>query len=285
MSKRPSVVRQVQNRLMDMAAFGISKHEDKITNRGRPRKDRIYSSGTMSTYMRCCAQFASWGRKRYGVKWIADARAYAGEYLQHRINRGLSGWTIRRDACALAKLYQCCSTDFGVALPTRRRADVKRYDGIEQKVAAFEQIYPELAQVCKSCGLRVHELRQLRIDDVYVNNKNQCVVVVRKGKGGKYRYAIAMDHSMLQSVGQAVQSGRALVFRAIPKDAPVHWYRHIFAQCLYDRLARPIHQIPRKDRYVCRAERKGCVYDKRAMRTVSKALGHNRLGVVTWYLR
>ena len=58
-----------------------------------------------------------------------------------------------------------------------------------------------------------------------------------------------------------------------------------FAQRLYDRLARPVHQIPRKDRYVCRADCKGCVYDKRAMRTVSKALGHNRLGVVTYYIR
>lgn len=284
MSKRPSVVRQVQNRLMDMAAFGTSKHEDKITNCGRPRKDCIYSSNTMSTYMRCCAQFVKWVRKNNRVKWIDDARVYVGEYLQYRINCGLSGWTIRRDACALAKLYQCCSTDFDVALPTRRRADVKRYNGIDQKVANFQATHPDLAQVCQSCGLRVHELRQLHIDDVSINNKNQCIVVVRKGKGGKYRYAIALDNSILRSVGQAEQAGRDLVFQTIPKDAPVHWYRRIFAQRLYALLARPVCQIPKKDRYVCRAERKGCVYDKRAMRTVSKALGHNRLGVVTWYL-
>lgn len=64
------------------------------------------------------------------------------------------------------------------------------------------------------------------------------------------------------------------MFPVFPQNAPVHRYRHIFAQ----RLARPVHQIPRKDRYICRAERKGYGYDKRAMRMVSKALGHNRLG-------
>lgn len=166
MSKRPSVVRQVQDRLMAMAAFGISKHEDKLTNRGRPRKDRVYSGNTMSTYIRCCVQFIIRVRTRHKVKWIDDARVYVGAYLQHRIDRGLSGWTIRRDACAIAKLYQCCSTDFGVALPNRCRADVKRYDDIERKVAKFEELHPELAKVCQSCGLRVHELRKLRIDDV-----------------------------------------------------------------------------------------------------------------------
>ena len=284
MSKRPSIVRQVQDCLMAMAAYGQSKHQDKIANGGKPLQDRIYSGNTMTTYMRCCAQFAVWVRKRYGCKWIAEAQVYVGVYLQNRIDRGLSGWTVRRDACALAKLYQCHSTDFGVKLPTRRRADVKRYDDVERRVAAFEASYPELAQVCQGCGLRVHELRQLRVDDVTINCKGKCVVTVRRGKGGKRRYVIALDDALLKCVEQARQAGHELVFRAIPKDAPVHWYRHIFAQRLYNRLARPVHQIPGKDRYVCHAERKGCVYDKRAMRTVSKALGHNRLGVVTYYI-
>lgn len=162
---------------------------------------------------------------------------------------------------------------------------MKRYEDVERKTADFEALYPELAQACKSCGLRVHELRQLRVGDVSINGKGQCVVGVRRGKGGKRRYVIALDDTLLKCAERARQAGRGLVFRAIPKDAPVHWYRHVFAQRLYDRLARPVHQIPGKDRYVCHAERKGCVYDKRAMRTVSKALGHNRLGVVTYYIR
>lgn len=270
---------------MDMAAFGCSKHDDKLANGGKPQQDRIYSGQTMSTYMRCCAQFVAWARKQYGCKWIADARAYVGVYLQRRMDRGLSGWTIRRDACALAKLYQCRSTDFGVALPTRCRADVKRYDNVDCKAEKFEAVYPELAQACKCCGLRVHELRLLRTDDVAIDKNGKCVVTVRKGKGGKRRYVIALDQAVQNCATQARQAGVEFVFAAVPRDAPVHWYRHIFAQRLYDRLARPVYQIPRKDRYVCRAERKGCVYDKRAMRTVSKALGHKRLGVVTYYIR
>lgn len=114
---------------------------------------------------------------------------------------------------------------------------------------------------------------------------NACIIIVRKGKGGKPRYVIALDDSIMKFVEQAKQAGRVRVFSSIPSGAPVHWYRHIFAQRLYDMLARPVQDIPKEDRYVCRAERKGIVYDKKAMHVVSKALGHNRLGVVTWYIQ
>ena len=285
MGRYPSIVHQTQVCLWDMRAFGVSKHTDKLVNYGLPRRDRIYSGKTMTAYLKSCEQFVVWARKTYGCKLIDHARQYVGLYLQQRMDAGKSGWTIRLDACALAKLYQCRSTDFGVKLPTRHRADVKRYIGIEEKVEAFEKSYSNLAQVCKSCGLRVHELRELHVDDVYINPRGKCIIIVRKGKGGKPRYVIALDDSIMKFVEQAKQAGRVRVFSSIPSGAPVHWYRHIFAQRLYDMLARPVQDIPKEDRYVCRAERKGIVYDKKAMHVVSKALGHNRLGVVTWYIQ
>ena len=284
MGRRPSIKKQVVMYLMDMAAFGTSKHQDKLTNGGKPRRDRIYSSKTMSDYINCCEHFVVWARNCYGCKLLDEAFAYVDVYLQLRIDNNLSGWTIRQDACALAKLYQCCSTDFGVIFPSRRRADVKRYHDADRKAAEFEAAHADMAQVFMSCGLRVHESRDLLVVDVYVDDTGKCIIFVRHGKGGKRRYVTALDNSILQFVVQARKSGRKRVFRYIPKGAPVHWYRHIFAQRLYHKLARPVHQIPKQDRYVCRAERKGIVYDKRAMRVVSKALGHNRLPVVTYYL-
>ena len=70
----------------------------------------------------------------------------------------------------------------------------------------------------------------------------------------------------------------------IPKYAPVHEWRAVYAREFYMRLARPVEEIPRQEQYICRGERAGIIYDKRAMQAVSKMLGHARLDVVTCYL-
>jgi len=49
---------------------------------------------------------------------------------------------------------------------------------------------------------------------------------------------------------------------------------------IYELHARPIEQISKKDRYYCRNDLKGIVYDKRATAIASRVLGHNRIGVV-----
>lgn len=53
-----------------------------------------------------------------------------------------------------------------------------------------------------------------------------------------------------------------------------------YASAWYKRLARPAAFIPPADRYVCRRDRAGVVYDKAAMLQVSRMLGHNRISVI-----
>ena len=48
----------------------------------------------------------------------------------------------------------------------------------------------------------------------------------------------------------------------------------------YKRLARPVAFLERSERYVCRCDRAGVVYDKAAMKQVSRFLGHNRIEVI-----
>lgn len=59
-----------------------------------------------------------------------------------------------------------------------------------------------------------------------------------------------------------------------------HAYRREYAQKKYEQLARSVEELPRKERYICRKDKKGVVYDKKAMRKVSNNLGHERISVI-----
>ena len=284
MGYRPSMTRQALDCLQEMQAFVASKHNERIANNGQTRKDRIYSKSTFNTYLDIGTHFANWAKDNFGCKTLDDARPHVGAYLEQRMLDGISAWTLHRDASALAKLYQCNSADFGVKLPPRYRSEISRYHNITEKMAEFEAEHPLLARACKSCGLRRHELRALRVEDVYVDASGNIRVLVRQGKGGRRREVYALDDSILQLAQMAQEQGRTYICRTIPPRAPLHGYRRIFAQATYAKFARPINQIPAKDRYVCRGDMQGIVLDKRAMYSVSKALCHNRLGIVTHYL-
>lgn len=78
----------------------------------------------------------------------------------------------------------------------------------------------------------------------------------------------------------------SLVFGKVNTRAPIHKYRSMYATNLYNSLKRDIKDIPKEDRYVCRKDLKGRVYDKKAMQIVSRALGHERIDVIAGhYLR
>lgn len=284
MGYRPSMTRQALDCLQGMQAFVASKHNERIANNGQTRKDRIYSKSTFDTYLDIGTHFAKYVQENYGCLALDEARPYVGAYLEQRMLDGISPWTLHRDASALAKLYQCTSADFGVKLPPRYRSDISRYHDIDEKMAAFEAEHPLLAKACKSCGLRRHELRALRVEDVYVDARGNIRVLVRQGKGGRRREVYALDDSILRLAQMAREQGRTYICRTVPPQAPLHGYRRIFAQRTYAKFARPECQIPKKDCYVCRGDMQGIVLDKRSMRSVSKALGHNRLGIVTHYL-
>ena len=88
------------------------------------------------------------------------------------------------------------------------------------------------------------------------------------------------------------KAGDGKVFKKIPSNADTHSYRADYAKSLYNMLARPIDKIPfdsvnkgtgrkyQSEVYVCRGEKKGVKYDRRAMLQVSRALGHNRVSVI-----
>ena len=282
--KRKSNIRQVFEKLMRMCAFGESKHADKKRNHNQPARNKIYSRKTFETYLAICCRFARWVKDTYGCNDMDRAIRYVAAYLRWRIAIGRSAWTVRTEASALAKLYQCGAADFGVKLPKRRRQDVTQHRK-GRWVRHFDPAaHKDLMAFCLSCGLRRHEVVKVRPQDVSVDAQGRTTIHVLRGKGGKERNVTALDDVPLKLAHRAAQRGDAYIFPSVPKYAPIHEWRRSYAQRLYARLTVPMEQVPRSERYVCRRDRARVVYQKKAMAVVSVNLGHSRIDVVTAYL-
>lgn len=278
MSKKKSMKYQVQGELSDKLCIGQSRHKAKneIENR---KPQGIYSWSTYQNYVTACTAFGKWVKAEFKVSDIKIARNYVEDYLKMRIDKGLSAWTVSRDAAALAKLYGCSITDFKVKVPQRKRGDVRRSRG---EIKDFnEKKHHKLVEFCKGTGLRVSEIRMLKKENIFYDG-NTLVVFVEQGKGGKCRLVPVIEkyEKRVFEMSKEIRSDGERVFKEgkIPRRAPVHKYRAMYAKAQYERLARK--EIPKSDRYVCRKDKAGIVYDKKALAEVSQMLGHNRIDVV-----
>lgn len=169
-------------------------------------------------------------------------------------------------------------------LPKRRRADVKRSRYPVKSDSHFcTANHRELVTFCRAVGPRNHkELEHIRGSDLIRNEDGSYAVLINKGKGGKMRQApvIGSQDQIATVISLMHAANDDLVFANIPDAADIHSYRAEYACAVYQKYARPIDELPREDRYVCRGDLLGVVYDKRAMMAVSKALGHSRLDVI-----
>ena len=285
---KKSLVRQIQETFDSMLAIGRSKHQDKING---CTENYIYSWSTYKDYMRQANYFAKYCKQKHGCKTIEGCRPYVDEYLQYRIDRNLSAYTIKLDAAALAKLYQCSTTDF-MQTPQRKRKDITRSRGIKIRDIHFSaKNNRELIEFCRSTGLRRRELKVLTGDKIINKGGTYYIVVDRAGKGGRYREAPVIGN-IENVVNLMSKAGKEKVFSKIPVAADIHGYRSEYATNIYKMHAREIKEIPfdaynrgtgrayQSSVYHCRGDRKGIKMDKLAMLEASKALGHNRISVV-----
>ena len=70
------------------------------------------------------------------------------------------------------------------------------------------------------------------------------------------------------------------MFPKIPNGMDVHGYRREYANIYYKIVTRNVKEIPKEETYICRKDKYGMVYDRKAMLTVSRSLGHNRIDVI-----
>lgn len=276
---KKSLIRQVQERLDSMLAIGQSKHQDKkegITGK------KIYSWGTYKAYLQQCCQFVRYCRNQHHCKNLADCRQYVGEWMESR--KDLSAYTQKLSASALRKLYGESQEELGITTKRAARSEITRSRVTAKRDSHFsEEKNAEFVEFCRSTGLRRSEITTLRGDQLIERDGEYYIEVV--GKGGRFRI-IKICGDVALVVRKMQEAGTGKVWEKVPSNADIHDFRAQYASRIYSSYARPIEKIPRKERYICRKDKAGIVYDKAAMLEASKALGHNRISVVgEHYLR
>lgn len=268
-------------------------HASYMEGRGRDhRKDKktgddvkyIYSTRTYQTYREQTKHFSNYAKEK-GARSLSEARQMVGPYLQSMIDRGLSGSSVRTAAAALGKVYGVSYKSFGVVIPSRSRAEISNNRGIAPAIKRkhlSEETAEKYGKILRCIGLRRKEALLARGRDL-IKKDGHYYVHIPKGKGGKERTAVIQGTA--EEVDAVVQlfetAGDGLVWPSgIPSAVPVHRYRAEYAERVYRSVMRPIEGLSGHDRYYCRNEKAGLVYDRQALVYASKQLGHNRCSVV-----
>ena len=192
----------------------------------------------------------------------------------------LSVYTQKMEASALVKLYGCTLEELNIHTAARQRKDITRSRNTVKRDRHFsESNHAELVAFCRATGLRRAELKALRGTALYQDRSGYYLHISSGSKGGRERYApIIGDKDLVIRLCQ--QAGDGKVFEKIPSGADIHSYRRDYATAIYQQHARPLEQLTAKEKYYCRGDRKGEVFDRAAMRITSNALGHGRIGVI-----
>ena len=164
-----------------------------------------------------------------------------------------------------------------------------------------EQMVGEVERLEAMGELRPKDKKHLEAikDALEVFPDHKYFIHHRKDKGGRSRFAPIIGPNANQVIERFKNTpAESLVWMHVHGGADIHGYRGDYATMLYKLYARRIKDIPydrvnqgtgkhfQGEVYVCRKDEKGKKLDKRSMWKCSKALGHNRLNVVSdHYLR
>lgn len=281
MSKNKSMAYQVKEQLGRVTCYGRSKHADK-----RPGNNYhpygIYSVGTYKNYVAKCTVFCNWCKTEYGCKTIEACKPYINTYLE-QYSIGKSAWTIHAVKYSIQKLYDVTDHGFKVDFetPRRRRKDIKKNRGSIADVKDFnEKKYARELNFGCATGARRAALLKLEYKDIF-EKEGELYVHFERDKGGKSRDVKIMPRYK-NFIRSFIKKGdpNEKVFKSLPSRFPEHRCRRHFAQEYYNLIKRDVNSIPVKERYICRIDKSGCVYDRKAMKLVSEALGHERVDVI-----
>lgn len=243
----------------------------------------IHSENTYKTYRAQCSHFVEYCYSR-GVKYdLEEAFKLIPDYGKYLEQQGKSSWTIYTSINAIAKVYGVSTEQLGYKPPKRERASVSRSRYAREMDKHFSpEANQNLIIFCKCFGLRRRELEALKGNLKAFNDKGQLFVKVLNGKGGKQRWVpfCGTEKEKQVCLDLMNQADVSKVFTHVHTKADIHYYRSVYACRLYKRYERPINKLKSDEKYICRKDKAGVVYDKKAMQVVSKALGHNRISVI-----
>ena len=278
--------RQAYDKLTNMLRAGEGRSKKEAIRTGTDR-NKIFSYSTYKTY---------WKHTKYFISYVKDhhpdcanlkhARDYVGEWLQTRVDKGLSAWTVHTEAKALSKLYGITPSDTDYFKPPERH----REDIIRSRVESTSDKHfsktnnAELIKFCKCVGARREGLTKLcgrdlitkeqirqEVDrildiskersltkmeqkDLMINKdallftKNDYFVFLRE-KGGRERISpICGSVADVQAVVERFREREAdeKVWRHVHSNADIHGYRADYSNRIYRLYERDIEEIPYK---------------------------------------
>ena len=274
-----SMVYQVQLALQSQLRIGESRHDAKRAE-GTHAPEGIFSYGTFETYLKQACAFVKWAKEVYGCNTLEKAWFYVEAYLQRGIDAGLSPATLSTQRAALCKLYHCGADDLCIRLPPRNRGAITRSRNAVARDIGFSTIAnADIIAFAQATGLRRHELAAVKSVQIHKRDEKLQIVDVI-GKGGKVRNVDVLPGRHEAVFPYADLLGRKRIFDHIPSHMDVHGYRREYAQELYALVARPPDTLSSSEKYFCRNDKAGTVYDRQAMLYVSRQLGHTRISVV-----
>lgn len=258
-------------------AFGTSKHQDKVS--GVDTGGKIYSYSTYQNYLVEGRRFTQWCRANTSATTLEEMREHRNAYIQDNLDRGLSPATVKKRVAALNKVYG--DKIQGVQVPNRVRSGITRSRLECTNSANFsESRNRPLVEFCRATGLRRHELAALKPEQVRMVDGRLHVCDVH-GKGGRVRdvpVAKGGEEAVLRAVYNCREGER--VFKHIPGHADIHSYRADYCTSIYKEHERELGALPRTEKYYCRGDMRGVVFDRQAMLAASEALGHSRIDVI-----
>ena len=268
---------QAYDKLTGMQAFGESKREAVANGTDR---DKIFSFNTYQTY---------WKHTKYFIKWIQEkhpecttlksAKKHVNEWLQTRVDQGLSAYTVQTEAKAIGKLYGIQPDDPEYFNPPKReRANITRSRGDRVRDQHFSVANnDELIKFCQGTGLRRSELVALKGSELVTKEQIQKKIevleskeglnpgedkqlkmlqdanmfdveyftYVRNGKGGRERLSPIVGKNAAQIIGRMKDTPKdAKVWQHVNSNADIHSYRSDYAVTIYKQYARSIEEIP-----------------------------------------
>ena len=255
--------------------YGKAKHGQKDVHNSTPA---IHSTNTYKTYNRAVNKFADWCKEK-GIKDMPTAKKHIPEYMDKLNQEGKSAFTQSTVMSGLAKAFGIHTTDIDYKLPQRKRSDIVRSRDVAVRDKHFSaEKNQELIRFCESTGLRRRELEALRGSQMTTDGKN-VFLHIRNGKGGKERrIEVVGDKKLVYDMCK--RAGEGKVFPRVHNGADIHFYRGNYAKAIYHKYARDINTLQKHEKYHCRGDMKGQVFDREAMRIASENLGHNRIDVI-----
>ncbi|MCM1263529.1 MAG: site-specific integrase [Butyrivibrio sp.] len=309
MAKKKSAERMFHNELSNKIAYGQSKHKDKQELNFGQSTYKIYSYGTYNTYIKEVAQYAKWLETEKAITKIKDIKEteqFAKEYLQHRLNSGVSIYTVKMERSALGMLY---NKTIDIKIPMRDNKNIVRSRYVCEYEKHISRIgkYKDIFTIVCACGCRRKDISKLTVND-FIEKEGNLYVKMIQSKGGRDRIAPvvpSLQEDVKAILENAKKEGKNKLFDTIPQKIDVHGLRREYAQSIYtafseDRKFRDIYfkvaNIPDRREYKAYKDkevkatfykdRDNNIYDRNDLYAVSQALGHNRLDVsVTHYLK